>query len=702
MFLAVRTFDHETAPPSLFGVPGRVLRDVSRWSPKAPEMRLLFRSRTLQPQDLVSAFQEIATPEGYLPPALRLYRVEYERFLQDMQRIRYFDVWLWLPDGYLSEEAVAGVLATHGLHAELLEGALPRPFERYIDRFTHLEIEGGGVAALLQWKADQTGNLITPTCLHGLAGLDFEVWGVLHMRTWRHTETTSLLRNKKAEALFGPRTLESEEDAVMVAETIAIVKQDLARGEAFHTATLYILVTAGDRRELQERIELVRAAVSYDLKEVRGAGDLVHRLFSNAPLLLPKDQGVLLTTSGASLLLASALGYRQRRFAHGVMLGVGRNQAPFIWNIFDDRAPSYNTVVLGQTGAGKTFAILLTMLRHLLLGVRLIIVDPQGNIDLDWLGEEVAQRTVLTEDTQVNVLERVHNHPGRQVDFAAAMLHLLGLPDDPISHGLLLQALYRLYHRMDAPLLGDLYDELREGYAATEWRREAEQLLLALEPFVHGGYAAWFSRPSNVDFSLRTPANVYDLSRLPSQEVGGIRAAMLAVLVANIHLGVRLARARGDRVPILFFIDEIGVLSRDRVIASNTSYEFKTARARGVGMIVADQDLHSLLGPADPGTGLHHGEAMLANAANVLIFRQRDSEVAKIRQTFPAIPGPWVESLPLFRTGTCIVQTPDDLDIVTVLPTDLERVVLSSRLQDRELARRIREHLAALASGGEA
>jgi len=180
---------------------------------------------------------------------------------------------------------------------------------------------------------------------------------------------------------------------------------------------------------------------------------------------------------------------------------------------------------------------------------------------------------------------------------------------------------------MDAPLLGDLYDELREGFASTEWRREAEQLILALEPFVHGGYAAWFSRPSNVDFSLRTPVNVYDLSRLPSQEVGGIRAAMLAVLVANI---------------------------------SNTSYEFKTARARGVGMIVADQDLHSLLGPADPETGLHHGEAMLANAANVLIFRQRDSEVAKIRQTFPALPQPWVESLPLFRTGTCIVQTPDD------------------------------------------
>jgi len=245
-----------------------------------------------------------------------------------------------------------------------------------------------------------------------------------------------------------------------------------------------------------------------------------------------------------------------------------------------------------------------------------------------------------------------------------------------------------------------LYALLRDDHRHSEWRREADQLLLALEPFVDGGYAAWFSRPSNVDFSLQKPVNVYDLSHLPSQEVGGIRAAMLAVLVANIHLGIRQARQRGDRVPILFFIDEIGVLSRDRVIASNTSYEFKTARARGVGMIVADQDLHSLLGPADPETGLHHGEAMLANAANVLIFRQRDSEVAKIREAFPALPSTWVESLPIFRTGTCLVQTPDDLDVVTVLPTDLERVVLSSRLQDRELARQLAQRLATVAQGG--
>jgi hypothetical protein len=37
-----------------------------------------------------------------------------------------------------------------------------------------------------------------------------------------------------------------------------------------------------------------------------------------------------------------------------------------IFNIFDERNPSYNMLVLGQTGPVEDFATLLLMLRHLL------------------------------------------------------------------------------------------------------------------------------------------------------------------------------------------------------------------------------------------------------------------------------------------------------------------------------------------------
>jgi len=187
--------------------------------------------------------------------------------------------------------------------------------------------------------------------------------------------------------------------------------------------------------------------------------------------------------------------------------------------------------------------------------------------------------------------------------------------------------------------------------------------------------------------------NVFDVSKLPQQGLGGnLRSALLSILVANINQGIRRRRLAGDRAPVLFFVDEMGILMRDAVIADYISSEYKTARARLVGMIVADQDLHSLLGPKDE-KGIHHGIPILANAAHTLIFNQKDSERERVREHFPGLPERLLNALPILPRGTCIASFADDLLVVNIMPSQLERIVFSSRLQDREQARRIVEQL---------
>jgi hypothetical protein len=167
---------------------------------------------------------------------------------------------------------------------------------------------------------------------------------------------------------------------------------------------------------------------------------------------------------------------------------------------------------------------------------------------------------------------------------------------------------------------------------------------------------------------------------------------LLSILGANINQSIRRRRRDGDRAPILFFVDEMGILMRDAVIADYISSEYKTARARLVGMIVADQDLHSLLGPKDE-KGIHHGVPIMANAANTFIFNQKESEQATIREHFPTLPVGMIDALPVLPRGTCIASFPDDLLVVNILPGQFERIVFSSRLQDRERARQIVELL---------
>ena len=107
-----------------------------------------------------------------------------------------------------------------------------------------------------------------------------------------------------------------------------------------------------------------------------------------------------------------------------------------------------------------------------------------------------------------------------------------------------------------------------------------------------------------------------------------------------------------------------------------------------MGMIVADQDLHSLLGPADA-SGLHHGAPILANSAFNLLFYQKDSERPRIRETFSGLPETLSEALYTLPRGVCLAQVPGDLLLVHVKPSPFEQVVLSSQLQDRHRAHQV-------------
>lgn len=698
MIVELFPFDLTTAPQTLLASTAGLWESLPRLCRGLPAARLLLAADTLEREQVFRDFQEAAAPEAYLPPGVLAYRIEYENYLQRMvQAVRFIRAYLVL-DASLEADGVIGLLGAYGLRAKALDHELPRPFDAAVSEWTHLKTERG-LYAVLQNANEQGQALLHPRLLHNLFAQEFPVYAALHLYTYPQAETMRLMNQKAAMALYGAgKTVDSIREAEQAQAGIRAVSDAISNGEALHTFRLYVLVPGADRKELETRLEIVRGALPLKMERVYSPGSLAAQLWSGETL--NETDGTPLTTSGAALLAGSALSYRRRTETRGVMLGVDRNQAPVILNLFDDRHASYNTVVLGQTGAGKTFATLLLMMRHLLLGVRLIILDPQGNIQLDFLGEEVYQRSLVgTEGAAVNVLDIVYDEIGAQVEMAVAMLRLLGVHSDgALERALLDEALMALYAPLwgkaePPPLIADLHGwmKARVGRAQSARVREtAEGLEIALQAYVSGSRAEMFGRHTNMDFRLDRAVNVFDVSRLPQQGMGGnLRSALLSILVANINQGIRRRRWAGDRAPILFFVDEMGILMRDAVVANYISSEYKTSRARLVGMIVADQDLHSLLGPRDA-QGIHHGVPILANAANTLIFNQKDSERAVIQEHFPALPQAVVDALPALPRGTCAAQFADgDLLLVSVTPSQMDRVIFSSRLQDRALAAQI-------------
>jgi len=699
MIVELYPFDLTTAPQALLAATAGLWESLPRLSKGLPVARLLLVADTLERDEVFRAFHRVATPDELLPPGALAYRIEYENYLRRMvQSVRYIRAYLVM-ESILDEDGLVGLLGAYGLRARALDHELPRPFDTAVSEWTHLKTERG-LYAMLTNAAEQGQAILHPRLFHNLFAQEFPVYAALHLYTYPQAEVMRLMNQKAAMASYGAgKTVDSIREAEQAQMGIRAVSDAVSGGEALHTFKIYTLIPGEDKKELDTRIEITRGALPLKTELVYSPGKLAARLFSVEPL--EETDGTPLTTSGAALLAGSALSYRRRTETQGVMLGVDRNQAPVILNLFDDRNQSYNTVVLGQTGSGKTFSVLLLMMRHLLMGARLIMLDPQGNINLDFLGEEVYQRSVVgSSAAAVNVLDIVYDEIGAQVEMAIAMLRLLGTHSDkPLERALLDEALMALYAPVwktenPPPLISDLHRWMNEKTGKTQSvivRDAADALTIALQAYVTGSQSETFGRHTNMDFSLDKAVSVFDVSRLPQQGAGGdkLRSALLSILVANINQGIRRRRWAGDRAPILFFVDEMGILMRDPVVANYISSEYKTARARLVGMIVADQDLHSLLGPRDE-KGLHHGVPILANAANTLIFNQKDSERAAIAEHFPSLPGAVVDTLPALPRGTCVAQFADgDLLIVSVVPSQMDKVIFSSRLQDRELAAQI-------------
>ena len=692
------SFDIATANPWQFLATSGFWASLPRLTEGLPSARLLMIADTLDATQVAAGFQAAAVPEEQLAGGIWFYRTQYDDYLaQAVEDVRYIRLYL-VVNARMGEQGLCDLLASYGVGARPLDHRVPLPFEQGLDEWSQIQAENG-YWGLLRSKDLQFGG-IYPRSLHRLFGVNFPVWAALQVGAYSEQEARKQLRLKSAVARYAPaKTPEAIQEAGEMLGTVARLRAEMNRaGAALHTLRFYVLAGGSTAAELATRLELVRGALPFDAGIVRPAGETVRKVFSAKPYAL--QGGALLTSPGLALLTGSALSYRRRTETRGVLIGTDSNQGPVVLDIFNPKHASYNMVVLGQTGSGKTFAVLLMMLRHLFMGVRLIIIDPQGNVDLSWLGQEVYHKAVIgTSQAAVNILDIVQDEIGVQIENVFAMLAMLGVYDrqDAMARALLDEVLLDIYEpiwgqNLPAPTLKAVQQRLRLLADSTRLpvMRDAALLMeYRLNPYTVGSYATLFSQSTTVEFGLQRAVTVYDISRLPTQSSGGnLRAALLSILVGNINQSIRRLRRGGDTTPILFFVDEMGVLMRDEILADHISYEYKTARSRRVGMIVADQDLHTLLGPRNE-RGVHPGETMLFNAASTLLFYQKDSERELIQEKFSGLPEMLFEALFRLPRGVCIAQLPDDLLLTSIKPNEFEKIALSSQLHDRQRAQAV-------------
>jgi type IV secretory pathway VirB4 component len=320
----------------------------------------------------------------------------------------------------------------------------------------------------------------------------------------------------------------------------------------------------------------------------------------------------------------------------GVLYGYNLGSQGLVhWDRF--ALDNHNSVILGRSGAGKSYLVKLELLRSLYRGVEVHVVDPED--EYARLADAVGGTYLAlgARGVRLNPFDLpLHTRPdGRRsaprdaLTRRALFLHtvvtvLLERPLTAAERAVLDRAITATYRHAgitadartwtrQAPRLADLAATLSRGE-----HRTASDLAAGLAPYAEGAFRELFDGPTTtrpeghlVVFSLRELADeLKPIGTLLTLDAIWRRVSDPAI-----------------RRPRLVTVDEAWLLMQQPAGADFLFRMAKASRKRWAGLTVATQDTADVLA-----TDL--GRAIVANAATQILLRQAPQAIDEITRTF--------------------------------------------------------------------
>ncbi|MFD7655351.1 VirB4 family type IV secretion system protein [Actinosynnema sp. NPDC059797] len=330
----------------------------------------------------------------------------------------------------------------------------------------------------------------------------------------------------------------------------------------------------------------------------------------------------------------------------GVLYGYNIGSQGLVhWDRFGEGMHNHNAVILGRSGAGKSYLVKLELLRSLYRGVEIAVVDPE---------DEYARLAAAVGGTHVHlgapgvrlnpfdlpVHTRADGHRTAPKDalvrrslFLHTVLAVL-LGGEPTADGraALDRAIATTYQSVGitadprtwtrpSPTLRVLRDQLTRAGRAGD--REASELAARLHPFVDGAFGQLFDGPGSVNPEGHLV--VFSLRDLPD-ELKGVGTLLTLDAVW------RRVSNPAIRRPHLVVVDEAWLLMKDPAGAQFLFRMAKASRKHWAGLTVATQDTADVLGS-------DLGKAVVANAATQILLRQASQAIDEITRTFDLSAG---------------------------------------------------------------
>lgn len=476
----------------------------------------------------------------------------------------------------------------------------------------------------------------------------------------------------------------------------------------------FITVHGRSLKEMMERRQRVIDNLKANDFEVRVASfQMEDALISVMPLcspdekLLAKSERNVLTVDAASSYIYTSFEMTDET---GIMLGINRNNYSLcIIDLFNTaKNKNANMTILGTTGAGKTYALLLQSLRMRMRGIQCFLIAPTKGQEFFRACEGIGGQFIKIAPGSphcINIMEIRHTTSPEMmlidgVDYNAFSSLLMAkiqqvetfykllIPDlSNVELRLLDNALINTYERFGIteknesiylddsispprlkkmPIIGDLVNEM-----------EKEPILdrvVSISKLFTEGSARSFNNQTNVD--LNNKYVVLDLSDLTAEMVP------LGMMIALDYIWDVVKADRSKRKAI--FIDEIWQLigaKGNKQAAEFCLDIFKMIRGYGGAAIAATQDLSDFFSL----DGGKYGKAIVNNSKNKILLQLEPDEAEYVKDVFKLTRNE-IRTIGALERGQAIIYSnsskipveiyasPKEHDLITTDPKELERI----------------------------
>ncbi len=543
-------------------------------------------------------------------------------------------------------------------------------------------------------------NYIYPNWLSQMVNTDAQMDIAQFIYPTSNKVIMKMLRKKVAELRSSIRILEQRgivrdpalEAALQDAEEL---RDLLARGqEKLYQFGLYISIYADDEDKLKKLQTDVESVLGGKLVLTKPAlFQMEHGFTSTLPLCLDELE-INRNMNTSPLATSFPFSSSDLTSDRGILYGVNRhNQSLVIFDRFD--LPNANANVFAISGAGKSFAVKLEILRSLMLGTEVLVIDPEneyGELCQTVKGSYIPLS--LQSSFRINPFDLPMAVRGEEAEagevLRAAVMNLHGLFKlmlgslTPAEDGVLDKAILDTYAlkgitlavenpgNLEPPTLPDLVDVLM----TTEG---GENMAKVLQKYTAGSFAGLFDQRTNVQ--LENQLVVFQIRDLEEQ---------LRPLAVYIVLNFLWNRVRSALKRRYLVIDEAWNLMQFEDSARFLFGIVKRARKYYLGVTTITQDVEDFVNSP-------YGKPIITNSSLQILLKQSATAVDNLQKLFYLTEG---EKYVLLNSGVGqgiffagnkhvaieIVSSPDEASIITTNPEELLAKRAVQALEERKEA----------------